>query len=156
MLVHARSSARSSVAAATRSATMCTPMPGTVGHRDRAIGRDLDLRIDQVGREVAPAGGDVARQREVRQRRQVNVVRAADAALEHAAVPHRNAVRGRQIVQADRLAMTADPARLDVDDPAGAGVDRLLGERARVWIDSSRQIGVRIRCCSRAWSRMSS
>ena len=87
--------------------------------------RDVDRRLDQVGLVVALAGGDVAGQREVRQAREMDVVGAADAALEHAAVPHRNAVRRAQIVQLDRLAVAADAAGLDVDDLAGPGVDRV-------------------------------
>ena len=107
-------------------------MPGTGRHRDRAVGGDLDRRLDQVGIEVALARGDVAGQREVRQRRQVDVRGAADARLEHAAVPHRDAVRGAQIVQPDRLGEAADAARLDVDDAAGAGGDRLARDADRL------------------------
>ena len=40
----------------------------------------------------------------------------------------RACLRGAQVVQADRLAEAADAPRLDVDDPAGAGGDRVLGE----------------------------
>ena len=104
---------------------MVTPMPGPSGTAIVPSGGDLDRRIDQVGRVVALAGGDVARQREVGQAREVDVVGAADAGLEHAAVPHRNAVLGAQVVQPDRFAVPADAARLDVDDPAGAGGNRV-------------------------------
>ncbi len=57
---------------------------------------------------------------------------AADAALEHAAVPHRNVVLCRQIVQRNRLRVAADASRLDVDDPAGAELDRLGRSANRV------------------------
>src|SRR3989454_2070029 len=97
---------------------------GTGRHRDRPVRLDLDRRIDQIGIEVASARGDVARQREIRQRRQMQVRRAADARFEHAAVPHRNAMRRAQVVKPDRLGKPAHASRLDVDDAAGAGLDR--------------------------------
>ena len=52
--------------ASTRSATMCTPMPGPRRHEHGAIGLDVDRRVDQILRVVAAARRDVAGQREVR------------------------------------------------------------------------------------------
>ena len=61
------------------------------------------------------------------ERGQVDVVCAADARLEHPAVPHRHAARRAQVVDPDRLRVSAEPARLDVDDAARARVDRVRG-----------------------------
>ena len=102
---------------------------GSRRYADRAVGADLDRRIDQIGIEVAAARGDVARQREVRQRGQMDVGRAADPRFEHAAVPDGDVARRAQIVQPDRLAESADAPRFDVDDAAGAGADRLARDR---------------------------
>ena len=55
----------------------------------------------------------------------------------------------REIVQPDRLAVAADAARLDVDDPAGAERDAPPRAARSEWIDSSRQIGVGIRALQR-------
>src|SRR5205823_5525333 len=95
-------------------------------HGDRAVGGDLDRRFDQIGLEVAFARGDVARQREIRKRREMNVGGASDSRLEHAAVPDRNSVRGAQIVEPYRFGESADAARFDVDDAACAHPDRDL------------------------------
>src|SRR5262252_2634957 len=97
-------------------------------HRDGAVGSDLDRRLDQIRIEIALAGSDVARQREVRQRRQMEVGSTADPRLEHAAVPHRHVPRRAQIVQPHRLGEPADAPGLDVDDPAGTGGDRLASD----------------------------
>ena len=123
-------------------------------HRDRcrpaatSIGGSI-----RSGGVVAPAGGDVAGQREVRERRQVDVVRAADARLEHPAVPDRHAGRRADVVHADRLGVAADAARLDVDDAAGA---RARWPRARPASASGStrrgRSASRIRRCSAAWS----
>ena len=139
---HARNSILfSSSPPSTRSRIDVDADAGPCRHGDRAVGADDDLRIDQVGRVVAAARGDVARQREIRQRRQVDVVGAADAALEHAAVPDRDAVRRAQRSWSRiDCGVAADPARLDVDDPAGAQRDAPLPPARTQWIDSSRQI----------------
>src|SRR5713226_711991 len=68
------------------------------GHADGAAGRDLHLRLDDVGLPVAPAGGDVARQGEAGECRKRDIVRAADARLQHPAAPHRDAARLAEIV----------------------------------------------------------
>ena len=120
---------------------------GTRRDGNRSIGTNHDLGIDQVRREISPAGGHIARQREPGERRQMNIVRAADATFQHAAVPDRRAVRGRNVVHSNRLRVPADAARLDVDDPARAHGQRSSARRG-VSRDSSRQIGVRSRACS--------
>ena len=60
----------------------------------------------------------------------MQVVRAADARLEHAAMPQRNALRAGEIVHRDRRPEAAHAAGLDVDDAARR-------ERQRVGRESS-------------------
>ena len=114
-----------SVAASIRSSRIVTPMPGAVRHRNRAVGGDLDRRLDEIGIEVALAGRDVAGQREIRQRRQMDVGARPmpDSSMPpcHTGMP----CDGAEVVEPDRFGEPADPARLDVDDAAGAGGDRL-------------------------------
>ena len=57
----------------------------------------------------------------------MNIVRPPNAALQHAAVPHRRTVRDRDVVHPDRLHVTADTALLDVDDAARSNLERVLG-----------------------------
>src|SRR5439155_1479919 len=65
-------------------------------HTDTWLGRDSHGPVlldgeglaDDLGLKVARRGRDVARQAEVWQRREVHVVRPADAHFEHAAAPH--------------------------------------------------------------------
>src|SRR6266702_4510972 len=56
----------------------------------------------------------------------MDVVRAADAAFEHAAVPHGDAAGGADVVHANGLGVAAEPSRLDVHDPACVDRDRVL------------------------------
>ena len=75
-------------------------------------------------RPVALRCRHIARQRKALERGKRNVVRAANAGLQHAAAPHRNAALHRRIVHRDGLGEAAHAARLDVDDAAGFHVDR--------------------------------
>ena len=61
------------------------------------------------------------------QRSQRDVVRAADAALQHPAAPDRHGVAPAEVVDRQRLGEAAHPARLDVDDAAGAQGQHVLG-----------------------------
>src|SRR5260370_38409268 len=88
-------------------------------HDDLAFGADRDRGLDDVLGPVTAGGGDVAGKREVRQRGQGDVVGAADAGLQHAAAPDRDAAFGGGVVHGDRFAEAADAANLDVDDAAG-------------------------------------
>src|SRR5918993_6086150 len=97
--------------------------PWSGGHCYCPIRRDVDRRIDKVGLVVALARGDVAGQTEVWEAGKVDIVRAANATLEHAAMPHRDVVRRAEIVELDRGLVTADAARLDVDDLASLRLD---------------------------------
>jgi hypothetical protein len=96
---------------------------------------------------VTARGRDVARQREVRQRRQRDVVRPANARLQHAAAPHRNAALRRRIVDRDRLAEAADAATLMLMMRQDS-ISIAASASRRLRIDSSRQIGVSSRFCS--------
>jgi len=55
----------------------------------------------------------------------MDVVRAADAHLEHAAAPDRDVSFTADVVDAPRRRQTADPAGFDVDDARGPELDRL-------------------------------
>jgi len=95
-----------------------------VGHYDLSSAADGDGRLDDVLLPVTAGGGDIAGQREVGQGRERNVVGTADAGLEHAAAPDRNAPLGGRVVNGDGFAEAADSPALDVDDAAGFHVDR--------------------------------
>ena len=71
---------------------------------------------------------------------------AADAAFEHAAVPHRNAVRGAQVMELDRGLVAAHPSRLDVDDPARLRVNRVARDAHRVdrLVQADRRLDARL------------
>ena len=53
-------------------------------------------------------------------------MRAADAGFEHASAPHRNAISLCCVVDGDSLAESANAADFDVDDAAGAVLNRSL------------------------------
>ena len=137
------------VAASTRSQSTLTPMPGPVGTGTVPSPLTSIPGLIRSGSEIAGAGGDVARHREVREGREGDVVGTADAAFQHAAAPDGNPVGLAEVVEADGRSVAADPPRLDVDDPAVLEGDRSSAART-VWIDSSRQIGVAIRFCRAA------
>ena len=63
-----------------------------------ALRRDFDGRRDDVAGPITLAGRNVAGQHESGERRERNVMRAADAGFEHASAPHRNAVGVGEIV----------------------------------------------------------
>src|SRR5882724_4044205 len=77
---------------------------------DGALRRDLNRGLDDVLIPITRAGGDVARKRESRQRGHGDVVRAADAGLEHPPAPHRNIAHLTDIVHALGFRMTANAA----------------------------------------------
>src|SRR5437773_11484983 len=103
------------------------------GHADAWLGRNAhravwihDERLtDDLCGEVALRGGDIARQTEVRERREMHVVRPADAHLEHPSAPHGHVVRAADVVNTLRRSEPADPPGLDVHDPRWADRDRL-------------------------------
>ena len=102
----------------TRSTSTSTPMPGrSSGTCTMPSASIVHSGAHDVLFPVARAGREIAGQREVRQRRQRHVVRAADAALQHATAPHGNSVRLTQVMNRLRYGESADSARLDVDDP---------------------------------------
>ena len=93
---------------------------GRGGYGDGSVGADGDFGLDDVLRPVAVGGGDVAGEREVRQRGEGDVVGAADAGLEHAAAPDGDAELLGDVVDGDGFGEAADAAYLDVDDLAAA------------------------------------
>ena len=90
-----------------------------VANGDGAARRGLDRRLDDVARPVALAGRNIARQHEIGQRGQRDVVRPADARFQHAAAPYRNARRLRHVVHALGFGESAHAPQLDIDDAAG-------------------------------------
>ena len=127
-----------------------------VADLDRAARRGLHGGPDDVPLPVALAGRDVAGQDEIGQRRERDVVRAADARLQHAAAPDRNAGRLRDVVDLLRFGEAADAAQLDVDDAAGPQLDRLLGvmRGADALVEADRRLETAP--AASAWSMMSS
>src|SRR5579864_6904231 len=102
---------------------------GTRGYANRPLRRYSDLWRNNVFCPVALAGRHVAGQREIRQRRERNVVRAPDAGLQHPAAPHRDAVLLADVVNVTRHGESAHTAKLYIDDLARAqfhGRARLL------------------------------
>src|SRR6266568_8164969 len=96
---------------------------GTRGYANRTLRRDRNFRIDDVFIPVAFAGSNITREGEIGKGRECDIVRAADAGFEHAAAPDGDAVTLAEIVDAPRNGVTADTAKLDVDDLAGAQFD---------------------------------
>src|SRR5580693_7981960 len=93
------------------------------GNFYRAFCGDFHFRLDYIFGPVAAAGGDVAGQREIRQRGHGDVVRAADAGFQHASAPDRNGFLLAKIVDAAGCGVSADAAQLHIDDFAGADFD---------------------------------
>ena len=94
-----------------RSSTGWTPIPGPSGTRILPGPLQLDERVDEVLLVVAPARREVVGQLEVRERGDVEVVGPADAALEHAAAPDRDAVRLAVVVDLPHLDRPRRPGR---------------------------------------------
>ena len=128
---------------------------GRDGHRP--VGGHLDRRHDDVPFEVAIAGRDVPGQGEAGQAREGQVVRAADAGLQHAAAPERArrarrkgdgcAVprRSRPRVPIFMLTIRQAPVSSSLAGPVLAGDALVEADRRRA----------RLRC-RRAWSMRSS
>src|ERR1700761_2631468 len=95
-----------------------------LGHANLASCGYGDLRLDDVFRPVAPGSGDIARQRKIRQCRKSNVMRPANAALQHAATPYWDSPFLGRIMDGDRLAESPYPAELHIYDAAGFLLDR--------------------------------
>ena len=101
---------------------------------DGAVRRHSDFGIDDVFLPVALARGDIAGEREVRKRRQGDVLSAADAGFEHPSAPDGNFVAPAQVVDALGLKMAADASEFDVDDFARP--ERDGGFRVFVGVDA--------------------
>src|SRR5271170_1176085 len=88
-----------------------------------AARRDFYFRLDDVFGPIAAAGGNVAGQREIRQRGHGDVVRAADAGFQHASAPHGDGFLLAEIVNPVCGGVAANAAQFHIDDFAGAGFD---------------------------------
>src|SRR5215469_18359235 len=97
---------------------------GAVGDGNRALGRNLDLGVDDVFFPIAPGGGDVPRETEVFERGEGDVVGAPDAGFEHASAPDGNVADLADVMNFPGFAEAAQASNLDVDDAAGAAFDR--------------------------------
>src|ERR1700723_977120 len=97
--------------------------PGRVGNGNFAGRRNGDLGLDDVFTPVAPGCGDIAWQGEVFQRREGDVMGAADARLEHTAAPDWDAALLGRVVDGDGFGKSPHAAKLDVDDLAGLHLD---------------------------------
>ena len=106
-----------------RSRCTSKPRPMAVGTTISPLGLTVTAGSMMSCSPVTAGGGDVAGKREVGQRRQGDVVRAADAGLEHSSAPDGNAALFGCVVDGDGFAEAADAADLDVDDAAGLHVD---------------------------------
>src|SRR5438105_427831 len=116
------------------------------GHANSSLWRDGHFGIDDVFGPIALAGRDVAGQREIRERGERDIVRAADSGFEHAAAPDGNAVILAEIVDAPRRRESAHAAELHIDDAAGAqrngSLRVLFGMDALVEADRSHELAL--------------
>src|ERR1700677_754711 len=96
---------------------------GCVGNGDFAGRGNADLGLDNVFAPVTAGSRDIARQREVFERREGDVMGAADARLEHAPAPYWNPALLGRVVNGDGFRKTSHAAQLDVDDLAGLHLD---------------------------------
>src|SRR5271163_1742227 len=93
------------------------------GNFYRAVRSDFHFRLDDVFGPVAAASGDIAGQREIRQRGHGDVVRAADAGFEHAAAPDGDGFLLAEIVDAAGGGVPANATEFHIDDFAGSDFD---------------------------------
>src|SRR5207253_10229969 len=90
-------------------------------------GCNLDRRLDDVARPVAPARRDIAREDEIGESGESDIVGAADTRFQHTAAPDRDTCRSGGIVHQASFAKSTHPAQLDINDAARTQPDRLLG-----------------------------
>src|SRR5438552_4097332 len=93
-------------------------------HRNRTARRDYPFRFHTAFGPVSLARSHISRQDEVWERGECDIVSAANPGLQHSAAPNRHPVRLAQVVNSPRNRMPADPAHLDIDDPARAQLNR--------------------------------
>src|SRR5690242_7806148 len=99
---------------------------GRLRNVDDAVGRYPDFGIDDVLIPIALAGADVARPDESSLSRHGDVMGASDSGFDHAAAPNGSAAGSAVRLNKAGFAVTADAAEFDVDDAAGAEVERGL------------------------------
>src|SRR5436190_4162629 len=120
--------------------------PWAPENQDGPLGRNRHRRVDDVLRVVPLAGRDVAREREIWQRRPRDVVRPADAALQEPAAPDGRLVGLGHVVDHLRAVGPAHAGLLDVDDPAGAQLEgaACVVVRADRLIEADRRLDLRL------------
>src|ERR1700676_1317428 len=118
-------------------------------HANSPPQRTHHFRLDNVFHPIAATGRDVARQGEIRQGRQRDVVGAANSGLEHSPAPNGDALLVAKIVDLSRTGVTAHAAQLNVDDFARTQGDRgarlLKGVNAFVQTYRRRQLPLEFR-----------
>jgi hypothetical protein len=130
-------------------------MPLPAGTRIVPSARTSIAGLDEIGREISLARRDVTRQREARQGRQVQVVRATDARFRASPRATAEPACRRGGMDGERRRESPESARLDVDDPAGSEIER-VDRGLRTVNRFVRQIGVRNRFCNCACCTRSS
>jgi hypothetical protein len=96
------------------------------GRRNSTARAHLDFGLNDVFIPIPAAGGNVPRQSKSRQGRHGNVVGTADSRLQHPSAPNGNAAFSADIVHSACTTVSANPAQLDIDDPAGLDFKRGL------------------------------
>src|SRR5208337_3573356 len=104
---------------------------GRIGHGNRTP-NSQDRRSDDIVAIVPVRARDITGQREAWQAGDGYVRGTSDAKLVHPAAPDRDASCVTVVMNPLRLEQAAQPADLDVNDPAGAQVKRLAGVFGRV------------------------
>ena len=82
---------------------------------------------DDIAVPIARTRRQVTRQREVRKRRESDVVRPADSRFEHATAPDWNSGVGATVVNGQRLLKATNPSGLEVNDASAAECEHFFG-----------------------------
>src|SRR5262245_14792930 len=96
------------------------PHSETIRNANGSLSGHGHFGLDDILGPIAPAGTDVSRKGEVRQRRKCNIMRAPDSGFQHAPAPDRDTAALAKVVDPARRPVATDPAELNIDDPAGA------------------------------------
>lgn len=119
---------------------------GASGDGERAVGIEGKRLGDHVFGVVAGGGGDIAGQGEARKRCHRHIGGAPDARLQHAAHPDRHAASAAVIVNANRFGIAANAGGLDVDDTAGAKLQRpaRMGGGSDAFVEANGRLELRL------------
>ena len=125
------------------------PETGSLRHVDGSARADSHLRADNVLRPIAPAGRNVSRKSETRERGHGYVVGAPDAGFEHPPAPKRDVSCPAQFVKPLGGGESSHASKFHIDNLARAqfnGLARVVGTVNRL----IQAIGVEISLCSLA------